>query len=137
MSSVSPRRLEIFQAARACYGLALLTVPGPLITACTGRPASGRARNVARILGARHVLQAALTAGADPDPAWLASGAAVDVSHAASMVGLAAISRPIRRAPLTDAVIETAIAATGLAFARQLAGQSLVGPGRPRWRLPR
>jgi hypothetical protein len=59
----------------------------------------------------------ALTAGAGPG-GHLAAGAAVDLVHAASMAGLAAASRPLRRAALTDALLETALAAAGLAAAR-------------------
>ena len=107
-------------AVRACYGTALLLAPGPLIRICTGYPADARVRLTARVLGARHLLQAALTAGAGPGSGTggLAAGAAVDLMHAASMAGLAAVSRPLRRTALTDAMLETALAAAGLVIAR-------------------
>ena len=107
-------------AVRACYGAALLLAPGPLIRICTGYPADSRVRLTARVLGARHLIQAALTAGAGPSSGagGLAAGAAVDLMHAASMAGLAAVSRPLRCTALTDAVLETALAAAGLAIAR-------------------
>src|SRR5215813_9288203 len=45
---------------RAGYGGALLCFPGPMITAMTGAPASGRVRAVARVLGTRQLVQAAV-----------------------------------------------------------------------------
>jgi hypothetical protein len=107
---------------RACYGAALLLAPGPLIRICTGCPADSRVRLTARVLGGRHLIQAALTAGAGPSArtgaGGLAASAAVDLMHAASMAGLAAASRPLRRIALTDAILETALAAAGLVVAR-------------------
>ena len=105
-------------AVRACYGAALLLAPGPLIRICTGYPTDSRVRLTARVLGARHLVQAALTAGAGPCAGGLAAGAAVDLMQDASMAGLAAASRPLRRTALTDAMLETALAAAGLVIAR-------------------
>ena len=109
-------------AVRACYGAALLLAPGPLIRICTGYPADSRVRLTARVLGVRHLIQAALTAGAGPGSGpgagGLAASAAIDLVHAASMAGLAAASRPMRRTALTDAMLETALAAAGLVIAR-------------------
>jgi hypothetical protein len=74
------------------------------------------------VLGARHLIQAVLTAGAwpgsGPGAGGLAASAGVDLMHAASMAGLAAVSRPLRRTALTDAKLETALAAAGLVIAR-------------------
>jgi hypothetical protein len=105
-------------AVRACYGAALLLAPGPLIRICTGCRADSRVRLTARVLGARHLVQAALTAGAGPAAGGLAASAAVDLMHAASMAGLAAASHSLRRTALTDAMLETALAAAGLVSAR-------------------
>ena len=107
----------ILQVARAAYGAALLLVPGPAIRLSTGRPAGQRAQNVARVLGVRHLLQAAVTAGAGPSAELLGLGAAVDITHAASMASLALADRGVRRVTLTDALIETAFAAAGLSSA--------------------
>jgi hypothetical protein len=105
------------QVVRAGYGAALLLAPGPVIQLCTGRPPGTRARNVARVLGARHVLQAAVTAAAAPGAEALGIGAAIDLTHAASMAGLAVLDRRVRRVTLTDAVIETGFAAASLSSA--------------------
>jgi hypothetical protein len=105
------------QVVRAGYGATLLLLPGPVIRLCTGRPAGHRTRNVARLLGARHLAQAAVTAGTGPSAESLGIGAAIDITHAASMAGLAMADRRVRRVTLTDALIETAFAAAGLSSA--------------------
>jgi len=74
---------------------------------------------VAWLLGARHLAQATLTALA-PRPGVFAAGAGVDALHAASMLLLAGADRTARRAALTDAAVEAAFAATGLAAARRI-----------------
>ncbi len=105
----------VLQVVRAGYGAGLLLLPGPVIRLSTGRPAGHRTRNVARLLGARHLVQAALTAGSGPSAESLGIGAAIDITHAASMAGLAMADRRVRRVTLTDALIETAFAAAGAA----------------------
>jgi hypothetical protein len=115
-SSAAP---AVLGAVRACYGAALLLAPGPLIRICTGYPADSRAQWTARVLGARHLTQAALTVGAGPgSQRRLGVSAAVDLVHASSMAGLAAASPRLRRTALTDALLETALAAAGLVLAR-------------------
>jgi len=103
--------------ARAGYGGVLLIAPGPVIRLVAGRPAGSRTRAVARVLGARHLLQAVLTAAAPGGPS-LGIGAAVDLVHAASMAALALADRPARRLTLSDALIESTFAAAGTSAAR-------------------
>jgi hypothetical protein len=102
----------LLQVARAGYGGALLIAPGPVIRAAAGGPDGPRVRAVARVLGARHLLQAALTtaAGWSPESLWI--GAAVDLLHAASMGALAA-DRRVRRLTLTDALVESTFVLAG------------------------
>jgi len=100
------------QAIRASYGAALVLVPAPAIRLATGRPPSPWATRTARVLGARHLIQTAVTAAA-PQPGTFAIGSQVDAVHAASMLLLAAVSRGGRRAALTDALTEAAFAAAG------------------------
>jgi hypothetical protein len=74
---------------------------------------------VARVLGARHLVQAGLTVVAlravEPDPPLpLVLGAAVDVLHATTMAGLAAVDRGARRVALADTGVEVMLAAAGL-----------------------
>jgi hypothetical protein len=96
--------------------VALLLAPGPAIRVATGRLPSQRACRVARLLGARHLAQAALTAVA-PLPGVFAAGAGVDALHAASMLMLAVAGRAARRTALKDVVAEAAFAAAGVAAA--------------------
>ncbi|MGI8450613.1 MAG: hypothetical protein ACR2MP_26230 [Streptosporangiaceae bacterium] len=114
---------------RAGYGVALLCAPQVLIK-LTGDPATGqspgerprpsrRPCGVARVLGVRHLVQAGLTAVAlraeEPDTSLpLGLGAAVDVLHATTMVGVAAVDRGARRVALADTGVELALAAAGV-----------------------
>jgi hypothetical protein len=104
-----PRRLLV-PLARAGYGAALLCAPGPMIGAVTGRPPSRHARRVARVLGVRHLAQAAITA-VNPGPEVVALGVVVDLLHAASMFAFAAVAPDLRDAELADALAATALAA--------------------------
>lgn len=118
--------------ARAGYGAVLLCAPGAVIGLCTGRRASPRARAVARLLGFRHLAQAAMTAMA-PTPAVLAIGAEVDLAHAASMLALGAGNWPLRRAPLSDAAVAVIFAALACADARDRAGAGFVVECAGQW----
>jgi hypothetical protein len=95
--------------ARASYGAALLCAPGPIIGVVTGQPPSPRARQVARVLGVRHLAQAAVTA-VNAGPEVVTLGVVVDLLHAASMFALAALVPDLRRAELADALAATALA---------------------------
>jgi hypothetical protein len=107
-------------AIRASYGGALLIAPGAVIYLGTGRCPSRRARRVARLLGARHLIQAGVSTLA-PLPSVLAAGAGVDGLHAASMLMLAGADRGgMRRAALTDSLAEALFAAAGVSAARIL-----------------
>jgi hypothetical protein len=95
--------------ARAGYGAALLCAPGPMIGVVTGQPPSRRARRVARVLGVRHLIQAAVTV-LNPGPEVVAIGVVVDLLHAASMFAFAAAVPDLRDAELADALAATALA---------------------------
>ena len=103
---------------RAGYGLALLCVPGPIITAVAGEPASGRARAVARILGARHVAQAAIC-GLVPARGLIEAGATADGLHAASMLTLAGAEPGLRRALLADTAVAATLASVAMIALRR------------------
>jgi len=107
-ATASPLRLLV-PLARAGYGTALLIAPGPMIGVVTGQPPSRRARQVARILGVRHLTQAAITAF-NPGPEVVALGVIVDLLHAASMFAFAAVVPELRTAELADALAATALA---------------------------
>ena len=106
---------------RGAYGLALCVAPGAVLGLAGGPPASRRARVVARVLGVRQLAQAAVSGRAmapgtetEDRAALLTLGAAVDVLHAASMLGLAVLDPPRRRAGLGDGLIALAFAAEAL-----------------------
>ncbi|HEX3489826.1 MAG TPA: hypothetical protein VHU92_10800 [Streptosporangiaceae bacterium] len=107
---------------RGAYGVALCAAPGAVLGLAGGPPASRRARAVARILGVRQLVQAAVSevalapgTGSEDRAVLLALGAAVDTLHAASMLGLALFDAPRRRAGLADGLIALAFAADALA----------------------
>lgn len=72
------------------------------------------ARRIARVLGARHVLQAGVELAAWPR--WRRLGATADLLHAASGVGLAAVDPRWRRVALADAALATSWAVVGIAL---------------------
>jgi hypothetical protein len=91
---VSPRRLE---AARAVYGAGLLLAPPRALGALSRSSLDPASVRVARVLGARHLLQAAVLS-VRSEAGWRLAGAAVDAAHAASMLALARWSRrPVHR----------------------------------------
>lgn len=98
---------------RGAYGVVMLLFPGRVVAAYSGHPARRGDLRVARVLGARHVVQAIACAGT-PTRAVLLLGAETDVAHAASALGLAALDRPRRRAGLVDAVVATLFAIAGV-----------------------
>jgi hypothetical protein len=106
-SKGSPRLLV--PLARAGYGAALLCAPGPVIRVCTRQSPDLRARRVTRVLGIRHLAQAAVTGWA-PGPGVVAVGAVIDLCHAASMLALAAAGQSLRRAELADALAAATLA---------------------------
>jgi hypothetical protein len=95
---------------RVGYGAALLCRPGALLQARTGRPPSRRARAVCRILGLRHLVQAAVC-GAYPARRLVRAGILVDVLHAASMLALASDDAAMRPAALADSAVAGGLAA--------------------------
>lgn len=107
--------LTALPLARFAYGVTLLTAPGALVKLACGHPANLRTKRVARILGARHCIQAVLVGSARaPIVHELAVG--VDLLHALSMEGMAAFDRSNRRAEIMDGFV-----ATGFATAQVLA----------------
>jgi hypothetical protein len=121
-----PPAAQRLQLARAGYGVALVMAPGLVTYLATGRFPGRRGRRVAQLLGARHLVQAAVTAFV-PSPDVFALGAEADALHAASMVALAAADRSARHAALTDALAETAFAATGWGRAQAGGGRGARG----------
>jgi len=112
---------------RGAYGTLLLASPtwvsGRLLHVRLGT----RGQGVARVLGARQLIQA-LVSGRVPGYPVLALGVEVDLLHAASMLALA-LARGRRRPALTDALIASAFALAGALAARQAAHEPPPQPG--------
>lgn len=103
------RRLEVI---RALYGATELLAPGALEGLLLGAAPDERARRTIRILGARHLLQAVVTARSGRTLHRLGGG--IDALHALSMAALAAFDPKRRRAATASAVIAVAFAAREL-----------------------
>jgi hypothetical protein len=109
---------DLLVAARSGYGWLLASVPQRMIQVGTSRPPGPGAATVTRVLGARHLLQVALTAAAASSAGSLGLGAAVDLAHAASMAALGLADRQVRRLTLSDALVESTFAVAGASAAR-------------------
>jgi hypothetical protein len=125
---------QVSVIVRGAYGAVLCVAPGTLIRLAGGRP-DARTCGIGRVLGARHLAQAALSA-ARPTPAVLVLGAEVDLLHSASMLALGILDAPRRRIGLTDAVLAAAFAADELLTARRRAAgarpaRAVGAPGSP------
>ena len=96
------------RSLRAAYGMVLLVAPGFALRCVGSRRARGAGVVAIRVLGARHLAQAAFAAEASR------VGAAIDGMHAVSMAGLAACVPGARRAAGASAVVSTALAASAL-----------------------
>lgn len=114
-----PWRSVALPVVRGGYGAALLLASGRMIRLVSGRPVDPRTRVAVRLLGVRHLAQAVVT-GVRPGPLPIALGAEVDVVHAASMVGVAAIARSQRRSGAIDAAVAAAFAVAGAALTPRL-----------------
>jgi len=102
-------------ALHALLGTALLVAAGRLLRA-VGDPGDRPARFAARVLGARHLVQAAALAGSG-GPAATRAGAAVDGLHAASMAALGLAVPGHRRAALASGAVAAWMAALELTAA--------------------
>jgi hypothetical protein len=108
-SSSGVRTLTVLPLVRLAYGVALLAAPSALIRL---------ARRVARILGARHCLQAVLV-GSTRAPVVHELAVGVDLLHALSMQGMAVFDRRNRRAEVIDGCVATAFAGAQLVALRR------------------
>ena len=106
------RRSDLVHAAHVVHGGALLLRSASVAARIDGPQAGGRAVVVARVLGARHLLQG-LVGLAVASRASAAVGAVVDGVHAASMVALAVLDREHRRGAAASAGVALAFALAG------------------------
>lgn len=105
---------------RGGYGLLQLTAPSLIADRVLRRPLDARGKATARVLGVRQIGQAVVS-GRDPGYPVLALGVEVDLLHALSMIGLAAVDPRRRPTATVDAVIAASFAAAGALTARAAA----------------
>lgn len=104
--------------ARTLVGIALLTRPRTLLTAVSRQPADEGIVIYARVLGARHLVEAAIL-WRWTTPTVVRTGAAVDAIHAASAVALVNTRHQPRLATINVASAST-FALLGVALARAI-----------------
>ncbi len=97
-------QLRVIELARAGWGGAMLFAPRIVLARVHHVEVNTNSLLVARVLGARHLTQAALS-GVNPSPEVLAMGVWVDVAHASTAVALAVVDRTRARAGLTDTAV--------------------------------
>ncbi|MEV4345142.1 SDR family oxidoreductase [Actinoplanes sp. NPDC049596] len=102
----TPRRLVTAAVARTAWAGTLLLAARTVLRP----PAPRGAPTAARILAARHLLQAATTA-ARPTPAITATGLLIDTLHATTDLAAATLAPSWRRIALIDATATAALAA--------------------------
>ena len=96
-------------ALHVCLGVPLLIAPGRVVAALPHQRIDRSVRVFARILGARHLAEAAvLTARHTHD--WILAGAAVDTTHAVTMLLLAWLRPAQRKLALGNAAAATLLA---------------------------
>lgn len=105
-------------AIRAAWGMALLLAPDTMLRSVAYRRNDPRARRVTQVLGGRELLQGVL-ASQHRSRSSILSGAAVDATHAVTMLALA-IRRPAYRRPAAASSLSAAsFAIAGLRTGRQ------------------
>lgn len=127
-------KIRAIELIRAGWGAVLLAAPTEVLDHIHGVQVDRKALVVTRILGARHLTQAALS-GVNPGPEVLAAGVWVDVVHSATALGLAVLDRRRARGGVTDAAVAATWAALGWRHLR--AGRARTDGVRGRDRLAR
>ncbi len=98
-----------------CVGVPLLIAPGTLIGDLPNQRVDRAARLFARVLGARHLAEAAILARRHTHD-WILAGAAVDAAHALSMILLAWLAPAPRELALSSAAGATLLAGYSVHF---------------------
>jgi len=104
-------------AVRAAWGAALLIAPNAVLRYLPHQRIDRAARMFARVLGARDLAQATIV-GWRPTRGWILAGAAIDATHASTMLALALLMPDHRRLALTNAATASAFVAAGVHQAR-------------------
>jgi hypothetical protein len=110
----------VLTAARAGWG-GLLILAASRLNWSFGPPSDRRALVVMRVLGLRHLLQAAVV---HQRGRYSRVGALFDLVHGLSMLSLAVLDKPRRKAALLDATVAFGFAAAGSAVESKTVGAS-------------
>jgi hypothetical protein len=105
--------MTLLNAARLALGAVALLQPRRVAAWWGADPGSGATVGAVRVLGARHLAQA-VNSTVHPTPGTRTLSSAVDLLHAASMLGLAMVSPRLRRPAMTSASIAIVCAAGAL-----------------------
>ena len=110
---MSTPRARPLVVARAGFGLVLVAAPERLLRRLPHRHVDHPADLVARVLGARHLLEALLL-GERHQRRWIAVSVAIDSIHAATAFGFGALDERHRRLAWTNGLTATVLALEGL-----------------------
>lgn len=120
--SARPRvaRAIAVSAPRALWGTLLILDPARVLQTVPHQRVDRGVVLFTRVLGARHIVQAAVsgTRRGSSRP-WIVAGAAVDATHALTMLALVRLAPDHRRLALTNVATATAFALAGIREARQ------------------
>ena len=117
------RRIRATAVARAGWACVLLLAPDRVLQIGGRPPIPAPAVAVARVLGARQLVQSAVTA-VGPTGSVAGLGALIDALHAGTNVGIAAMSPRWRRTAVTDALIAAGFAVSGWSCRSRTADRS-------------
>lgn len=118
MTPDRPRSLRLLTAVRALWGTVLLGAPVAVLRDLPHERIDRPARMVARVLGVRHLTEAAVT-GRRNSSTLIRAGAIVDAIHAATFAALAALRPDRRKLALTNVATASALAAAGVIESRR------------------
>ncbi len=113
-----PRCLWFLTAVRTLWGTVLLVVPEAILQDLPHERVDRPARVVARVLGLRHLTEAAVT-GRRNSSTLIRAGAIVDAIHATTFAALAALRPDRRKLALTNVATASALAAAGVIESRR------------------
>ncbi len=124
-----PRPARQLLVSRLGLGAAHLVAPGLGANSLTGAPFGRGARRLVRLLGARQLAQAAVSARR-PTASVLLAGAGVDTLHAASMAAVALRRRRYHRAAAADGKVAAVLALSGAGAAWLSSRTGVAWPAR-------
>lgn len=124
-SASPPVAVRLLIALHACLGIPLLIAPGKLVGALPHQRIDRSVRVFARTLGVRHLAEAAVLARRHTHD-WILAGAAVDATHALTMLLLAWLRPSQRKLALTNAAGATCLAACSVHYDQR---ERLAGTG--------